>query len=52
VHEKPPTKISPDNLESILAVSDWLCRSSKAGVIKHKGLPLTLKTLLVVVIKA
>jgi 2-methylcitrate dehydratase len=41
-----------DNLGSILAVTDWLCRSSEAGLITHNGPPLTLKTVLVSLIKA
>jgi 2-methylcitrate dehydratase len=41
-----------DNLGSILAVTDWLCRSSETGLIIHNGPPLTLKTILVALIKA
>ena len=41
-----------DNLGSILAVSDWLCRSVRNGTIEHKGPPLTMKTLWMALIKA
>lgn len=46
------TYTPPDNLGAILAVSDWLCRSSKEGVISHNGPPLTMKTILEALIKA
>ncbi|KAH8799350.1 putative 2-methylcitrate dehydratase [Xylogone sp. PMI_703] len=41
-----------DNLGAILSVADWLCRSSEAGVIKYNGPSLTLKTILIALIKA
>ena len=41
-----------DNLGAILAVADWLCRSEAAGTIKHVGPKLTVRTVLVALIKA
>ncbi|GFF28185.1 2-methylcitrate dehydratase [Aspergillus lentulus] len=41
-----------DNLGAILAVADWLCRSSASGRYKHTGPPLTMRTLLTALIKA
>ncbi|EED18840.1 2-methylcitrate dehydratase (PrpD), putative [Talaromyces stipitatus ATCC 10500] len=41
-----------DNLGAILAVSDWLCRSSKEEVLVHNGPPLTMKTILEALVKA
>ena len=42
----------PDNLGAILAVLDWSCRMAKSGRTDHKGPPLTVKTLLIAMIKA
>ena len=51
-----PTSIADyletDNLGAILSVSDWLCRSSENGAIVHIGPPLTMRTLLIALIKA
>lgn len=41
-----------DNLGAILAVADWLCRSSATDAITHIGPPLTIKTVLIALIKA
>ncbi|KAL9105957.1 MAG: hypothetical protein Q9227_008950 [Pyrenula ochraceoflavens] len=41
-----------DNLGAIIAVSDWICRSSEAGTLTHCGPPLTVKTILIALIKA
>ncbi|KAL6715300.1 hypothetical protein ACLMJK_007565 [Lecanora helva] len=41
-----------DNIGAILAVTDWLSRSSASGRITHKGPPLTIDTLLTAIIKA
>ena len=41
-----------DNIGAILAVTDWLSRSSASGRITHKGPPLTINTLLTAIIKA
>ncbi|TVY83943.1 2-methylcitrate dehydratase, partial [Lachnellula suecica] len=42
-----------DNIGALLAVSDWLCRTSAKGLLTdHKGPPLTVRTLLEATIKA
>jgi 2-methylcitrate dehydratase len=41
-----------DNLAGILAVADWLDRSSSRGLLKHTGSPLTVRTILEALIKA
>ena len=41
-----------DNLGALLAVSDWLDRSSTNGSLAHQGPPLTMRTLLIATIKA
>jgi 2-methylcitrate dehydratase len=41
-----------DNLGALFAVSDWLCRSSASGKLRHEGPPLTIRTLLEATIKA
>ncbi|THW75785.1 putative 2-methylcitrate dehydratase, partial [Aureobasidium pullulans] len=41
-----------DNLGSILAITDWICQSSAAGVLDFKGPPLTMNTILVALMKA
>lgn len=41
-----------DNIGAILAVMDWLSRSTENGKLAHNGPPLTIKTLLTAVIKA
>lgn len=41
-----------DNLGALIAVADWLCRSSASGKIIHKGPRLTMRTLLEATIKA
>ena len=46
------TEYIADNLGAILAVADWLSRSSAKGTIIHEGPPLTLHTLLIALVKA
>lgn len=41
-----------DNIAAILAVMDWLSRMAAAGRLTHTGPPLTVRTLLIAVIKA
>jgi 2-methylcitrate dehydratase len=41
-----------DNTAAILAIMDWLSRSSASGTLVHTGPPLTMRTFLVAVIKA
>ncbi|KAL2002558.1 hypothetical protein VTN02DRAFT_6507 [Thermoascus thermophilus] len=41
-----------DNIGAILAVMDWLSRSTEKGKLAHNGPPLTMETLLTAIIKA
>ncbi|KAF2215728.1 hypothetical protein CERZMDRAFT_34526 [Cercospora zeae-maydis SCOH1-5] len=41
-----------DNLGAILAVADWIYQSEQAGVYTHRGPALTIKTVLIALIKA
>ena len=45
-------KWTTDNIGAILAVTDWLSRSSANGSMTHKGPPLTINTLLTAIVKA